>query len=69
MIEYEGFKIMKDETWTTMLRVAPAGKGGSIPTVLSGLYSSQAEVQKSIDTYRSTHKEKVKANATKLSNG
>ena len=69
MIEYEGFKIVVDENWGTMFRVKPAGKGGSIPTVLAGLYSTTDLAQKGIDTYRSTHKEKVKSNATKLSVG
>lgn len=69
MTEYEGFSIVKDETWEVMFRVKPVGKGGSIPTVLSGLYSTQVDAKKSIDAYRDTHKAKVKSNASKLSVG
>lgn len=58
MLEYEGFKIQKDEKWATMFRVAPSGRGGSIPTVLAGLYQSQQQAKDSIDSYRSQSKKK-----------
>ena len=49
MLEYQGFKISKDLQWPAMVRVSPAGKGGSIPTTLSGLFSTGADAKKAID--------------------
>lgn len=58
MLEYQGFKISQDEQWNTMYRVSPAGKGGSIPTVLSGLYQTTVAAKDSIDTYKAQYKKK-----------
>lgn len=58
MLEYEGFKISKDEKWSTMYRISPSGKGGSIPTVLSGLYQNTPAAKASIDAYRAQYKKK-----------
>lgn len=58
MLEYQGFKISKDSQWPAMVRVSPAGKGGSIPTTLSGLFSTGADAKKAIDAYKASYKKK-----------
>lgn len=58
MLEYQGFKISKDEKWATMYRVSPAGKGGSIPTTLSGMYQTVGQAKDSIDAYKAQYKKK-----------
>jgi hypothetical protein len=42
---------------------------GSIPTVLTGMYTSELEARKAIDLYKESFKSKVKSNASKQSNG
>lgn len=69
MENYEGYKIVSAKGNDSRFKeIKPDGKG-SIPVVLLGLYTNSAAAMKAIDTYRSQHKAKVKANATKQSNG
>ena len=42
---------------------------GSIPMVLTGMYTSELEAKKAIDLYKESFKSKVKSNASKQSNG
>jgi hypothetical protein len=65
--EYLGYNIVSGEgPESRFKRIKPIGKG-SIPTVLTGLYTTALEAKKAIDTQKA--KSKVKANATKQSNG
>lgn len=66
---YDKYEINKDSGFGSMFWVSPNGKGGSIPTVLSGLFTSVPEAIKAIDMYKSSFKTKVKSNAAKVSNG
>lgn len=66
---YDKYEIVQDSAFGSMYRIKPTGKGGSIPTVLSGMYTTTSEAVKSIDRYTSSFKQKVKSNATKLSDG
>jgi len=68
-MEYDKYRIVQDEQFQTMSRVVLAGKGGSIPTVLTGLYTTKVEAIQAIEKYKSSHKTKVKQNASKLSDG
>jgi len=49
-------------------KIGFAGKG-SIPMVLTGMYTSELEAKKAIDLYKESFKSKVKSNASKQSNG
>lgn len=69
MEKYKGYKIIQAEGNNSRYKeIKPDGKG-SIPTVLLGLYTTAAEAKKAIDTEQSTSRQKVKANASKQSNG
>lgn len=57
-MEHNGYKINSDEQFKTMYRVAPTGRGGSIPTSLAGLFTSKAEAMKFIDNYKAQSKKK-----------
>jgi hypothetical protein len=63
--EYEGYSIVTADN-PNYKRVR-AIKQGSIPTSLSGLYTTVGEAKKAIDIYKSSFKGKT--NAKKQSNG
>lgn len=66
MSEYKGYDIVNAEGNNCRLkRIKSIGKG-SIPTVLTGLYTSEADAMKAIDKHKSS--EKVIINAKKQSN-
>lgn len=66
MEEYKGYNIVSGEgNESRFKRIRTIGKG-SLPKVLVGLYTTAAEAKKAIDTQQAI---KVKANATKQSNG
>jgi hypothetical protein len=50
MIEYKGFKIIKGSR-ELLYSIIKEGKGGSIPHVLSGSYTTPTFAMKDIDTY------------------
>ena len=64
---YEGYTIETSEDARNK-RIGYDGKG-SIPTILTGLYTSELEARKAIDQYKESYKPKVKSNASKQSNG
>ena len=67
--EYQGYKIVQAEGNNSRYKeIKPLSKG-SIPVVLLGLYTSNAEAIKAIDMQRSASAQKVKSNASKQSNG
>jgi hypothetical protein len=68
MEEYKGYKIITAEANSNYKQIKPIGKG-SIPTVLTGLYTTTGEARSAIDIERSIHQSKVKTNASKKSNG
>lgn len=65
--EYLGYKIVAGEgNQSRYKRIRPLAKG-SVPTVLTGLYTNAAQAKQAIDLQKS--RSKVRANATKQSNG
>jgi len=67
MSEHRGYEIVNaDGNDCRLKRIKSIGKG-SIPMVLTGLYTSESDAMKAIDTQKST--EKVQINAKKQSNG
>jgi hypothetical protein len=55
-IEHNGYKVTQDPSWNTLYRVQNIKKGGSMPTVLTGLYTTQSEAMKAIDLYKTSSK-------------
>ena len=69
MLEYMGYEIVKaDGNNVRMKRIKTIGKG-SIPTVLTGLFTSEKEAMKAIDNYKQFTADRIKENAKKQSNG
>jgi hypothetical protein len=67
MSEYKGYEILNAEGNNSRLkRIKSIGKG-SIPMVLTGMYTTEADAMKAIDNHKSG--EKVIINAKKQSNG
>jgi hypothetical protein len=67
MSEYKGYEIVNaDANNCRLKRIKSIGKG-SIPMVLTGMYTTESDAMKAIDNQKSS--EKVKINAKKQSNG
>jgi hypothetical protein len=67
MSEYKGYEIVNaDGNNCRMKRIKSIGKG-SIPMVLTGMYTTEVDAMKAIDQQKAT--EKVKINGKKQSNG
>jgi hypothetical protein len=67
MAEYKGYDIVNaDGNNCRLKRIKSIGKG-SIPMVLTGLYTTEADAMKAIDKQKSS--DKVIRNAKKQSNG
>ena len=48
---YKGYIVKSDKNFPSLLTVATAGRGGKIPAVLEGLFTSFGDVKQVIDTY------------------
>lgn len=48
---YRGFILKADINMPNIIRVVTEGKGGRIPNLLSGMFSSRTEAIKRIDLY------------------
>lgn len=59
--EYEGYQIKPNKNFPNNLTIATAGKGGSIPSDLSGMYTSVEVAKQAIDKYRLKLKEMEEA--------
>ena len=51
MIEYNGYQIKPHPTFPMQYVVATSGKGGKIPDILSGVFTSPSLVKSIIDAY------------------
>jgi len=51
ILNYRGYEIKPDKQYPSMLVVVTAGKGGKIPNVLSGLFTSKGLAKQLIDQY------------------
>jgi hypothetical protein len=60
MIEYEGYLVKPYKEVPTSYVVVTAGRGGKIPDVLSGLFTSPAIAKGEIDRYLATKPRKEK---------
>lgn len=56
--EYKGYYIAPDKTAPSIYSVATTGRGGKVPDVLSGLFTTRVLAMKEIDRYISTRKVK-----------
>lgn len=56
--EYKGYYISPDKTTPSIYNIATTGRGGKVPDVLSGLFTTRALANKAIDQYLSTRKVK-----------
>lgn len=66
-MEYNGYDIVTADN-SNYKRIKSIGKG-SIPVVLTGVYTSEGEARKAIDLQKSKPTAMSKANAKKQSNG
>lgn len=64
-MEYKGYEIKTE--LGSLLKITTVGSG-SIPTALTGLWSSMAEAKKAIDSYKAIPK-RGKSNADKSDRG
>ena len=48
---YRGYTIRPAKATPNNLHIHPAGHGGKIPVVLSGLFTSEYEAKRSVDAY------------------
>lgn len=62
---YKGFQIKPHPQNPMSLVVAVDGKGGKIPAVLEGLFTSHAYAKRVIDAYLETRPIKEKVNGTR----
>lgn len=62
---YKGFQIKPHPHNPMSLVVAVDGKGGKIPAVLEGLFTSHAYAKRVIDTYVESRPNKEKVNGSK----
>lgn len=49
--EYNGYFITPEKTSPPLVYISTVGKGGKVPDVLSGLFTSRTEAYKAIDAY------------------
>lgn len=59
LVNYEGYQIKPHKEVPTNYIVVTSGKGGKIPDVLSGLFTSRAYAKAAIDTYLASKPKKV----------
>jgi hypothetical protein len=67
--EYQGFLIKPYKEVPFHYAVVTAGKGGKIPNVLSGLYTTKSLAKKAIDTYLLSKPKKETNNGEEDSKG
>lgn len=67
IIEYLGYQIKTNKATPYCWTVATVGKGGKIPDVLSGAYTSPAIAKREIDRYLTNKITKEKPDANKES--
>ena len=51
MIEYEGYQIKPHKEFPSNVIIVTAGRGGKIPNVLDGLFTSGLVAKEAIDRY------------------
>ncbi len=54
MIEYKGYQIKPHKETPTCYVVVTAGKGGKIPKVLEGVFTSPTYAKETIDAYETS---------------
>lgn len=63
MINYKGYIISTDPISPTLYSVATEGRGGKIPNILSGRFTSVSWVKTLIDKYLADQEEKPRGKA------
>ena len=56
MNEHKGYLLQSDGQFPQNIRIVKQGKGGSIPMVLTGLYTDRTAAKFAIDLYEDTPK-------------
>lgn len=67
MIEYRNYQIKPHKESPTLLVVVTAGKGGKIPDVLSGMFTSLGLAKRVIDIYLNSKVKKEPLNGEEIS--
>jgi hypothetical protein len=69
MVIYKGYQIKPHKTIPTAYIVVTDGKGGKIPDVLSGMYTSPTVAKQDVDKYLDLKPVKEKNNAKEINQG
>ena len=67
MIEYKGYQIKAFKDSPSLSLIVTAGKGGKIPDILSGLFTSTGIAKRGIDAYLNSKAKKEPANGEEIS--
>lgn len=69
MDEYQGYQVKPDKTVPYHYVIVTAGRGGKIPDVLSGMYTTKHVAKKAIDSYLLSKVKKEINNGEEVSKG
>jgi len=66
MITYEGYYIKKNPLYPNIVYIVTKGRGGKIPDVMKGMFTSEGVAKKIIDDYLKLREERERTtNASK----
>lgn len=68
-MEYKNYLITPSSSGAKCYSIATAGRGGKIPDVMSGIFTSKGVAMQVIDTYLESKEKKVMTNDEKVSQG
>ena len=68
-MEYKGYLITPAQSGAKCYSIATAGRGGKIPDVMSGVFTSKGVAMQVIDAYLESKEKKVKSDDEEISKG
>lgn len=68
-MEYKGYLINPAASGAKCYSIATAGRGGKIPDVMSGVFTSRGVAMQIVDTYLESKEKKVKSDDEEISKG
>jgi hypothetical protein len=68
-MEYKGYLITPASTGAKCYSIATAGRGGKIPDVMQGVFTSTGVAMQTVDIYLEGKEKKVKTDAEETSKG
>jgi hypothetical protein len=68
-MEYKGYLITPASTGAKCYSIATAGRGGKIPDVMQGVFTSTGVAMQTVDIYLDGKEKKVKTDAEETSKG